>query len=262
MVSPLHYLRIYRQFFASNLAEATSYRAHFVLLIIMDLLFYVSTIAGVSFIFDHVEAVGDWGRYDFLFFVSFMIAVDQLHMTLFSESFWEFSSDLRLGKLDFWLLRPAGTIFTVFFRFIRPGSFCLLPVPWFFLGWFGSRLHFGLLEWIALPVLVLFALSLLVTIEIALSMVMFWTIESIGINFLRMQFQTVARWPHFVYQYFFQKVFTFLIPVLLIGSAPVSLLYGEGYWLICIAVCVEIFLWWGIAKTWALGLRRYESASS
>jgi ABC-2 type transport system permease protein len=257
------YFAIYREFIATSFTEAMSYRAHFVLLIVMDLLFYASSLASVSFIYDHVGSIGGWPRERFLFFTSFVLAIDHLHMTFVSENFWNFSFDLRTGRLDFTLLRPAGALFTVFFRHMRPASLCNIFVPWGCLFYFGSQAGLGALHFAALPPLVLLGLTLLVSLEILLSMSMFWLVEATGINFLRMQLQQVSRWPDFVYRYFAQKLFTIAFPVLLVGSAPVRWLFDQGdFWPLVGAILATLVSWAFISRLWRRGLRAYESASS
>ncbi|MFN7975800.1 MAG: ABC-2 family transporter protein [Acidobacteriota bacterium] len=258
-----HYLKVYRLFLATSFSEAMSFRAHFVLLVVMDLLFYGSALGSVGFVYEHVKTIGPWSRDQFLFFVSFMLAVDHLHMTFVSESFWMFSADLRSGLLDFVLLKPIGAIFSVFFRHARAASLCNVFVPWACLIHFGRRAGLGVAGLAALPPLVVLALTLMVSLEILLSTSMFWLVESMGINFLRMQLQQVARMPDFVYRFFARKLFTVVFPVLLVGSAPVRFLFDplDARWLLGMAAAVGAS-WLAIAFFWRLGLRAYESASS
>jgi len=258
-----HYWQVYKEFLSTSFAEAMSYRLHFVLLIAMDLLFYFSALASVDFIYDHVKSIGVWDRPQFLFFVSFMLAVDHLHMTFVSENFWNFSYELRTGRLDFVLIKPIGTLFPVFFRMMRPGSLCIIFVPWACLIHYGRLAGLTVWAWAALPVLVLMGFTLAVSLEILLSMSMFWLIESVGINFLRMQLQQVARWPDFVYRAFAQRMFTIVFPILLVGSAPVRVLFDPQDWPRLFGMAAAIVLSWaGIGFFWRLGLRAYESASS
>ncbi len=257
------YLLLYREFVATCLTEALTYRINFILLVLMDVAFYISTLASTSFIFDHTAMIGSWGRSEFMFFVAFMLAVDQLHMSFVSESFWNFSADLRTGKLDFILIKPVWTLFPIFFRMLRPGSLLNLPVAWGFLIHYGINAGLTPGAWALLPILVLLALVLLVSIEILIAMTMFWTVESWSINFLRMQFQQLSRWPDFVYRYFAQKFFTIIIPVLLVGSIPVKFLLGETSVLSIWVMFLAIFACWIFIRVlWRAGLKGYESASS
>ena len=259
----LHYAKLYREFVSNCFAEALSYRLHFVLMIIMDLIFYLSVLGAVDFLFIHLERIGSWGRTEFMFFMGFMIAVEHLHMTFISENFWMFSSDIRLGKLDFILLKPVNGIFVCFFRFMRPATLLNGIVPWGLLGYYGSQLNLGLWQWFLLPPLVVMGLALLTSVEIVLSMSMFWIVESMGVNFLRMQLQKVARWPDFVYHNFARKLFSYAIPVLLVGTAPVQFLLDPGEWFLLVKVGFILVICWGLtAWLWRKGLNAYESASS
>ncbi|HET9239304.1 MAG TPA: ABC-2 family transporter protein [Oligoflexus sp.] len=260
----MRYWGVYREFLANAFAEASSYRLHFVLLIVMDQLFYFSSLGSVSFIFDHVNAIGPWERDEFMFFTAFMLAVDHLHMTFISESFWNFSFDLRTGRLDFVLLRPLNTIFSIFFRYIRPATMINFVTPWAFLIHFGRAVDLGVGQWVSVPFLVVASLVFLVSIEILISMLMFWTVEAFGINFLRMQLQNISRWPDFVYRGVARRFFTLVIPVLLVGSAPVKAVLNpeeDASGLLWMLIGL-VLIWVAIRFVWKLGLRSYESASS
>ncbi len=257
------YLGIYQQFLATCFAEASSFRLNFVLLILMDLLFYFTTLASVDFIFQYTDTIGVWSRDEFMFFVAFMLTIDQLHMTFISESFWMLSAHIRQGMLDFILLKPKGTIFSVFFRYIRPASLLNFVITWGLLIYYGSKVDLGFVDWALLPFFILLGLSLLTSLEILISTSMFWVIESFGINFLRMQFQHLSRWPDFVYHSLPRRLFTIVFPILLVGSAPVRfLLNKDEYWWILGMIGAQVVFIFVIRFFWKLGLNRYESASS
>jgi ABC-2 type transport system permease protein len=258
-----HYAGIYREYVNNCFAAALTYRIHFVLLVVMDLIFYLTILGSVSFLFEHLQRIGPWGRTEFMFFMAFMIAVEHLHMTFISENFWEFSYDIRMGRLDFILLKPVGALFIIFFRAMRPGTLINVFFPWGCLIYYGQQLGLSLWQWLLLLPLVLLALAFLTSVEILLSMSMFWIVESMGINFMRMQLQQVSRWPDFVYGYFAQKFFSWAIPVLLVGSAPVRFLLNPQDFGGLIQMFVLMGLAWMLtALLWRKGLASYESASS
>jgi len=258
-----YYARIYKQYLALNIERAMAFRVHFVLLIVLDLFFYSATLLTIDFTFSQVGPLHGWTREHFLFFSSFMLAVDQLHMTFLSESFWIFSQEVRTGALDFTLLRPANPIFVTFFRYIRVGSLCLFFIPSGLLLYFGLNLGLSPLAWVALIPMVLLSLALVVVVEIGLLMSAFWLVDSTGMNFLRLQLQDISRWPDFIYHQMIRRFFTFLIPVLLASSMPVRFLFKQDEWpgvlIAMVFTGVGIFI---ISRLWKRGLRRYESASS
>lgn len=257
------YLRTYREFLTTSVAEATTYRAHFLLLLVMEATFYVTTLAGVDLIYGHVESIGVWGRDEFLFFLSYMLAVDELHMTFVSESFWILSRDIRDGGLDQKLLKPLSLFFTIFFRHLRVASFLMMPISWGLMAYFGARAGLAWWAWLAIPPLLLLSFSLLVAIEVLVSTAMFVTIDGTGINFLRMQMQQVSRWPDFVFSPLPRRVMTIAVPLLVIGNAPVRFLFDPGdtlllLWMVPVLAAVLALNSW----LWRRALRGYSSASS
>lgn len=258
-----YYFKLYRQFLNVSFSEGLSFRTSFILLILMDIFFYLSSFATVSFIYDHIETIGPWDRDHLMFFIAFMIAIDHFHMTFLSESFWHLSRHIKQGDLDYILLRPAHSIFSVFFRHIRPSSMFNTPLVWGALIYFGMQIPLSLDQWILLPFLLLLAFTLLAVLEILISTAMFWVKEGMGINFLRMQMQALSRWPEFIYQNIYRRIFLFFFPILLIGSAPIHFLYDYSRWdlmllmIFLLLLFIKILFW-----TWNIALNRYESASS
>lgn len=258
-----HYWNVYKGFVSTSFTEAMSYRLHFILLILMDLFFYFSVLATVSFIYDHVETIGPWNREQLMFFMSFMLVIDHLHMTLISESFWVLSRDLKSGGLDYIILKPVNTVYNIFFRYIRPASLCNIPVTWGLLIYYGREVGLSASAWAMTPLLILLAFSLMAVIEFIIATLMFWMTEGLGINFLRMQMQQLARWPDYVFSHIARRVLTFGLPILVIGSAPVHFLYDFTRWPYLVGLVVSLIVMIAVLSfVWKKGLLRYESASS
>lgn len=258
-----HYWNVYKGFISTSFTEAMSYRLHFVLLILMDLFFYFSVLATVSFIYDHVETIGPWSRPQLMFFMSFMLVIDHLHMTLISESFWVLSRDLKTGGLDYIILKPVNSIFNVFFRYIRPASLCNIAVTWGLLIYYGKEVGLSAMAWATLPLLIILSFALLAVIEFIIATLMFWMTEGLGINFLRMQMQQLARWPDYVFSLVARRILTFGFPILVVGSAPVHFLYDFQRWPYLLGMLLSLVVMTGVLSyVWKRGLQRYESASS
>jgi len=262
-VTMKHYWEIYKKFVSTSISEATSFRLSFFLVAVMDIIFYLTTLFSVSFIFDHVQNIGPWDKNQLLFFISFMLAIDHLHMTTISESFWRFSDHIRTGSLDFLLLRPAHSIFSVFFSRFRAATVFNGIVAWGFLIYYGKEVGLPLLSWAILPFMILIGLNLLLVIEIILSTAMFWIVEGAGINFLRMQLQQLARWPDFIFSKYTRRVLTLVIPISLVGTAPVNFLLDySNYQYLLMLVIFSIILWIALFFWWNFAIQKYESASS
>jgi ABC-2 type transport system permease protein len=258
-----HYLTVYKEFIATAFTQASSFRLSFFLIILMDLFFYFSSLASMSFILDHVNSIGPWNREQLMFFISFMLTINWLHMTFVSESFWMFGDHIRTGSLDFLILKPIHSIFSVFFRHFRPATILNGTVAIFFLIKYGTACNLSLLSWIILPIVLLLGFALLVILEIIISVAMFWLVEGLGINFLRMQLQQLSRWPDFIYAYLTRKILTLGIPLLLIGSGPVKFLLDfKNYELLFLLIVFIAVSWYFMLLFWNIGLKKYDSPSS
>ena len=122
------------------------------------------------------------------------------------------------------------------------------PIVWGLLYYYGSKAGVTPLGWISLPFLMILSLTLFVLIEFILSTSMFWVVEGFGINFLRMQFQQLARWPDFIYSYYPKKLLSIFIPVLLVGSNPVKFLIDGPNLLLIGEICSPLYLLFFILK--------------
>lgn len=258
-----HYFLVYQKFVSTSTSEATSFRTSFILMVFMDIFFNLTSLFSVSIIFDHVSLVGTWTKNQLLFFTSFMLVVDCFHMLFLSHGFWRFSDDLKSGNLDYTILRPVSSIFTVFFRHFKPSSIPDIFLTFGVLIYYGIQIDLGFVQWALIPFLVAISFILLALIEFIISCAMFWLVEGLGVNFLRMQLQSISRMPDFIYSTFMKRVLTFCIPILLVGSGPVQFLFDFNNWhyiaymLIGIVAC-----YYFLHFIWRKGLDQYDSASS
>ncbi len=258
-----HYFQVYKRYLSTSLSEAMSFRTSFVLLIIMDLLFTSSAYFKIDFLYNNVQSISIWDRGQFMFFVAFMLSLNALNTTLLSTNFWMFSEDLKTGNLDYILLKPVSSIYIVFFRYIKPSGVPNILLTHSALIYFGLQNNFSIWQWMSLPLLLFIAFILYALIQFTMSCAMFWLIEGLGINFLRLQMQELSRWPEFIFQRYVKVIFLAFIPVLLVGSAPVHFLFNLSYWYYIPAMSFAcIILYFILHFLWNKGLTYYDSASS
>ena len=254
------YFFLYREFFKTSLSRELSFRSNFLIQSVMNLSFIGMYFFTSLFIFNHIEHIGLWNKTEFLFFLSFVFAVDQTHYLFFSLNFWEFSGDVRLGNLDFRLLKPFHTLFTVLLRNIAvPGLFTVC-VSYLMLIYFGIHADLSALLWLSLPFCLLLSLFFLLGIEVLISLLNFFTVDGVGINQLRLQVQHLCRWPDFIYR---NPGRLFLIPFLVITSVPVRWILDVSYWsFLLMMFCGLVLIWSVIFFLWPKALTFYESPSS
>ncbi len=254
------YLSLYQEFFKISLSEELSFRLNFTLQSLMNVSFIGVYFFTSIFIFNHVERIGLWDKTEFLLFLSFVFAVDQTHYIMFAPNFWHFSEDIILGGLDFHLLKPASSLFIVFSRRLAiPGIFTAL-LTYSMVIYFGIQADLSFMAWLSLPFCLILSLSLLLGIEILISLLNFFTVEGMGVNQIRLQIQHLCRWPDFIYR---NPARLWLLPCLAITSVPVRWLLDLKYWdWLAIMLVGAVALWSFIFLLWPKALNLYVSPSS
>lgn len=258
-----HYCSVYQGLFSCSVVESTGFRANFVFMFILGCVSQLCVYYGITILFNKVSHIGVWDRETFLFFASYMIVVLELHNTFVTRNYWELYDLIVKGNFDFLLLKPLHPIFLTFFRYCRIANFLLLFLPVSALIYFGTQIPLSLEDWCLLPFLILLSFILLTLLGILMSCFVFWSYQGAGINFLRIQVQEMASWPDYLFISSFRFLFSYVFPVLLIGSAPVRYLRNAtDYKLLllmlfeCVVLCILIRFFWRRAMV------QYESASS
>ena len=257
------YWNVYRKFLSTSISEALGFRVNFVLLVLIQSVFCVTSLLTIHFLYSAVDHIGMWSESEFLFFTSFMLTVNTLHDAFITRNYWEFSDLLIRGKLDFILLRPLHPVFSAYFRFSRP-SMMIMTLPILSATvYFGIQVPLSWQSWLFLPFLLFLGVALMGSLGMLFTCGMFWLLQGSGVNFIRIQAQEVARWPDYIFGGGVRLLFTMGIPLLLVGSAPVRFLLNPSDCLPMLGLlCAVLVVFRIVLFLWSLGLRNYDSASS
>lgn len=254
------YLKIHREFLRTSFNRQLSFRMNFSLQTLMGFFFLVTSFLAASFIFDHVENIGLWEREEFFLFLSFVLALDQTYTLLFAPNFWNFAEQIRIGELDFQLLKPAHSLFVIFTRVLGTPALITAFISYSLLIYFGFKVNIAWFQWLLLPFLLSLGLALLLALEIFISLLNFFTVEGSGVNFIRLRFQDLQSWPDFIYKNPTRK---WLFPFLAVTSVPGRFLMDFSYWnWLLFMLGGTIFLWALLLLLWPRALRLYKSPSS
>jgi ABC-2 type transport system permease protein len=146
---------------------------------------------------------------------------------------------------------------------IRINTFFVIPVEIFLLIYYGIKVNLSTMAWCLMPIMIVLSLILLALTGILQSSFMFWIYQGSGINYLRLQFSNISCWPDQVFSKPFRDVFTYIFPILVIGSQPVKLLLNPNKLNPLLIIFMEIFIFTIITKVvWKKALSHYGSASS
>ena len=257
------YWQVYKTLVFQRITKASLFRVNFLLTNLMDVVYYLMAFLSIGLIYEKLPLIAGWNREEFLFFVAFMLCIDNLAMIFSIENYWELSHAIKTGALDYVLLKPLSTTMNLFLRMTRPTCFFNIPLSFGSLIFFLDKLGIDWWIWPSVFLCIFLGYILHFLISSSISCLMFWFIEGTSINFIRMELIQVGKYPEAIYPKTIRYIFTFLLPVLVMGSIPVKVfLKKSSPWALLFlvgAILVMIPVYLLILKR---ALFAYESASS
>jgi ABC-2 type transport system permease protein len=227
------YFRVFATFARNSLVREMTFRANFLLETFSSLSWVLMNLGFYVLIFEYTPMIGresGWGKFEFFVFLSTTLLVNSLVQALFMTNADEFGELVRNGSLDFALLKPIDTQFLVSLQRIdwsALGNFlfglCLLG---FSLAHLGYRP--GLVQAVLYPLYVLCGVAILYALMIALAASSVWLGRNQTLYDFWFYITNFARYPMEIYTGRFgtplRRVFTFIIPVLIVVNVPARLL--------------------------------------
>jgi ABC-2 type transport system permease protein len=264
-MTAVRYLRLFGHFVAFSFSRSFEFRFDFYIRIIMDVVYYAVNILFYKVLFLNASQIGGWTEPALMLFVSAYLMVDAINMTLFSNNMWQFPFLVNRGDLDYYLVRPASTLFFVSLRDFAANSFMNLLITF---GIFGVALHRypGFVSvahvtlffaFIANGVLIFYCLNVLANLTV------FFTQSPDGFGHLIWSMTKFGERPDRIYTGWLRRIVTIFLPFCLIASFPTRILIEAFDWRVLahsLAVSAGLFAF--LLWAWSRSLRAYGSASS
>jgi ABC-2 type transport system permease protein len=226
MQGPGRYLRVFAACARFSLATEMSFRANFLVKLVVEALWFSILIAFCDLVFRRTQAVAGWDFHRYLFFIGCHYALAGVIETFFLENCTEFAELVRTGDLDLYLLRPIDEQFLITIRRIdwsaAPNILMGAFVMAFALAAIGWHFDAGLLA----AFLVLFACGVAMTYSflVLLCSLSVWMVRNQSLLEMWWLFTTLMRYPREVFQGGwatpFGRFFTYIVPVMLVVSVP------------------------------------------
>ena len=261
------YIEIYSIMLRNSLIREMSFKANFVLWMVVEVLWFCGQIVFFSIIFGQVDRIGDWSKWEVVLLVGTHQMIAQLFQAFFFVNVANIPELVRTGKLDSLLVLPVDSQFAVSTK-----QFGLDSVINAALG--GVVVCFSLAQLGIVPnpisvllylVALLFGVAVHYSVMLSLAAVSFWIIRAQGLVYGYFNFLNIARYPDVIYPWLFRIVFGWVIPVVIIANIPARLLIkplGRPLWLMFHLVIASTIVF-GLSRAfWRFALRHYSSASS
>src|SRR5213594_689165 len=107
------YIEIYSIMLRNSLIREMSFKANFLLWIIVEVLWFCGQIVFFSIIFGQVDRIGDWTKWEVVLLVGTHQIIAQLFQAFFFVNVANVPELVRTGKLDSLLVLPIDSQFAV-----------------------------------------------------------------------------------------------------------------------------------------------------
>ena len=261
------YIEIYSIMLRNSLIREMSFKANFLLWMLVEVLWFCGQIVFFSIIFGNVSHIGDWSKWEVVLLIGTHQIISQLFQAFFFVNLANIPELVRTGKLDSLLALPLDSQFAVSTKQFSLDSIVNAivgaAVVCVSLSKLGIVPGFGavVLYFVAIG----FGIAVHYSIKLSLAAVSFWIVRAQGLVYGYFNFLNIARYPDVIFPQLFRFIFGWIIPVVIVANIPARLLIksmhqpGALMLQIVVASTVISLLSRGF---WRFALSHYSSASS
>lgn len=254
----LNYLRI-------GILNEFQYRANFYIQILQTFIALGTGLIGLNLVFSQTSQLGGWNKSELLAVMGVFITMGGVIRSAIQPNMERLMEEIREGKLDFALTKPADAQLLVSVREFRFWQIVDVLTGMVVMGVALSQMNWLIGVWSALgfvSALVMGAV-MIYCFWLMITSTAFWFVRVHEIANLFEGLYAAGRWPVDIYPKWLQAGLTFLVPVAFAVTVPAEALTGRltlQTWLGALALTIFLFI---LARTfWKIGLRSYSGASA
>ncbi len=261
----MHGLRLAFNYLRIGILNEFQYRANFYIQILQTFIALATGLIGLNLVFSQTDQLGGWSKPELLAVMGVFITMGGVIRSAIQPNMERLMEEIREGKLDFALTKPADAQLLVSVREFRfwqvvdviTGmiimSVALSQMNWVISAWSVA----GFFSAIAMGAVMIYCFWLMITTTA------FWFVRVHEIANLFEGLYAAGRWPIDIYPNWLRIGLTFLVPVAFAVTVPAQALTGRltfQTWIGAFALTVVLFT---VARTiWKIGLRSYSGASA
>ena len=261
----MRYFRLFQVFFQTSIQTDMEYRTDFFARIVASLLGMVTTLGGLTVVFQYTKEIRGWSLPQVVVLLSVYYLLNGLIEMFIAPNMRQIMEQVRQGTLDFVLLKPVSAQFLATFRQVNiwRGVNVLLG---FGLAVYSVRklaLHIGPVQAIGFAFTLAAGLAVVYSFWLFLVTLTFWVTRIDNLEQVMWQAFEAGRYPIDIYPGWLRGGLTYVIPVAFIITVPAEVLSGRsGPLQIFIAILVGMVMLTLSSFFWRFGLKHYTGASS
>jgi ABC-2 type transport system permease protein len=261
----MRYLRLFTAILRYNIMRELMFKGNFILWIFVDIGWFGIQVALIEVIFSHTQAIAGWNKYEMIMLIGTSHLVHQIFQFIFLVSCMELPDNVRTGKLDFFLLQPANSLFLISVRKVDLGAIVNASIGISFITYAAIKLgiHPTPGKILLFALLVLNGVFINYSLMLAIVTLSFWIIRAQGLVYGYYNLFQITRIPREAFTQGIRFFFTFVLPMLVVANFPAKLLaVNLEPWKIGAAVALTAAFFSASSLWFRFGLRHYASASS
>lgn len=261
------YFEIYSIMLRNSLIREMSFKANFVLWMLVEVLWFWGQVFFFGIIFGEVDKIGDWSKWEVVLLLGTHQTIAQLFQAFFFMNISNIPELVRTGKLDSLLVLPIDSQFAVSTKQFGLDSVinALFGSAVVVVALVQLQIAPSLLLIVLYVCALVFGVAIHYSIMLTLAAISFWIVRAQGLVYGYFNFLQIARYPDVIFPRLFRLIFAWFIPVIIVANIPARLLVkplGQPAWLMLHLLIAAVGAVLVSRVFWRFALRRYSSASS
>jgi len=241
------------------------YRSNLLLSLLEEVVIVVTSYAAVLILFNHTGAINGWTLAQMTVLLGVYYIIQGAQAVVFEMSFERFMEHVRMGTLDFILIKPVDSQFMVSTRHIQIAQLAQALLGFVILGTglmqVGSGV--GLVDAVEFALTLVCGLMLVYSLLLVLSTLSFWFVRVENLLAIFWSFIDAGRFPVDVYPGWLRITLSTVVPIGIAVTVPAQAVAGRldpvG---LALMLAGTVVVWWFASWFWKRGLRSYTGASA
>jgi viologen exporter family transport system permease protein len=260
----VRYLRLIALFFRTELQYELEYRANLVLEVVQTVVIIATSVGAILVLFTYTDVMNGWDLGAMLVLLGCFYLVQGFGELVLAPSFEKFMEHVRLGTLDFALLKPVSAQFLVTLRHFRVVQLAQIGLGAVVVTvGLGRVATVGPFEALGFAVALACGFVLIYALLLALSTFAFWFVRVDNLMAIYWSFLDAGRFPVDIYPGWLRVTLSSAVPIGVAVTVPAQVIAGRldplGLGLLVVGTLAAFAL---SAWFWRLGLRSYTGASA
>ena len=261
----MNQLRVLWTFFRLGAMNELAYRVNFFTQLFQAVMSLLLALGGLAIVFNQTDTLGGWYPAELIALVGIYILMGGLINLMIQPSMQRFMEDIRMGTLDFMILKPEDAQFLVSVRQVEIWKLIdiLMGIGVLVVALVRLGTQLGVGEALAFGVALLAGATIVYSFWMMLATCAFWFVKTENILVIFQAMYQAGRWPITIYPGWLQMMLTFLVPIAFAVTVPAQALTGRltGQTLL-LAVLLAVGLFALACWFWRFGIRFYAGASA